>query len=491
MNWQLILKKIKEHGYSGGESDLAAVKAYVSEHFAGVKDAEGKAIDLDALHAKAFPTLTIDAKDAENAALREELEVLKTANELLGAHSPERHKNKAIQAEIKVGKDRFEDDPKAGFKSFGHFIQAVYTAGGTGDRANAPAPDSSLGKWQKSYAGRVMAEAEASFKAGVINKATLSTYSNELAGSEGGFAIPPEFRTGIMNRIEGGETLMSLCDRATLTGNTLTAAIDDTTPWQTSGGILCYWEQEAGAITQSKLSLKERTWRLRKLTALCPLTDELAQDAGFLGSYIARKAGDKLAFAADKAILEGTGVGQPLGVLGHAGTVSVAKETSQTAATIKANNIQKMWMRLEPGARRNAVWVVNPDCQVQLQRMFVQGLTDAGTAVAAGSLVYLPANGLAGNPNETLMGRRIIFHQACQTLGTVGDIYVGDFSQYLVCTKAAGVESASSIHLWFDQGVAALRFVMRIDGQPWYPSTIAALNGSTTYGSFCTLATRS
>lgn len=490
MNWQLLLKKLKEHGYTGDEKSLDAVKSYVDANFDGL-EVNGKPVDLSDLHAKAFPRkakmdLSGDVADAQAEELQQKVAALEA--ELLGKAKQD-GRTKAL--DVKVGHDQIVNDPKGGFKSFGHFIQAVYRTGGTGERAFEPNDDSLLGKWAKAYAGKVREEVEWAAKNGLISKATLSTYSNEGTGVDGGFAVPPEFMAGIMKRIDAEDSIQARCSRATLSGNSLTATIDDTNPWDSSGGVQPYWLGEASTITQSKVALKQRDFKLRKIAVLTPLTDELAQDAGFMESYLARLAGEKIGYAVDDAILHGNGVTRPTGVVGHNGTVSVAKETSQVAATIVATNIQKMWMAALPANRRRSFWVANPDTQVQLQRMFVQGKTDAGTNVAAGSLVYMPANGLVGQPNDTLMGRPILYHQAAKTLGTVGDIILFDPESYLVCTKASGVEAASSMHIWFDQAVSALRFVYRVEGQPWWPSTVTAANGSQTYAAFVTLATRS
>lgn len=491
--WQTLLKAIKKHGYTGQENDLDAVKAYVDEHFGGEVSDGTKTIDIEGAHAKAFPAkskldLGADIKDAKIAELESKLEVKTLEDELTGKGRSQR--SGGVQHDVQVGKDLLATDPKGGFKCFGHFIQSVYQAGGTGERAFEPREGSPLAKYQKAYGNSVREDAEKAFQSGFITKATLSTYSNEGAGADGGFAVPPEFRNGIMKRIEGEESIMALCERATLSGNSLTATIDDTNPWDSSGGVQPYWVGETTAITQSKVALKQRDFRLRKVGVLCPLSEELSQDAGFLESYIARLAGEKIGYAVDNAILNGNGTTRPQGVVGHSGTVSVSAESGQDSTTILAHNVQKMWMRMLPRNRRSAIWIINPDAQVQLQRMFVQGNADTGAVIAAGGLVYMPANGLSGAPFDTLFGRPIMYHMAAQTLGTVGDIILFDPQSYIVCTKAAGVEAASSIHLWFDQAATALRFLFRVEGQPWWPTTIAAANGSTTYASFVTLASR-
>ena len=47
-------------------------------------------------------------------------------------------------------------------------------------------------------------------------------------------------------------------------------------------------------------------------------------------------------------------------------------------------------------------------------------------------------------------------------------------------TKAGGVRTDTSIHLYFDQDVTAFRWVFRINGQPMWGSTISPQNGSNT-----------
>jgi hypothetical protein len=49
------------------------------------------------------------------------------------------------------------------------------------------------------------------------------------------------------------------------------------------------------------------------------------------------------------------------------------------------------------------------------------------------------------------------------------------------------------MHIWFDQDVMAMKFRLRIDGQPWSNSTITPRDSSSstkTLGAFVTLAAR-
>jgi HK97 family phage major capsid protein len=353
---------------------------------------------------------------------------------------------------------RDNDPGKWGFRSAGEFLNAVLKASGKG----------------------------AAVDPRLIANAVPSSVGSEGVGADGGFAVPPDFRSQIMIKVMGEDSLLSRTDQQTSSSNAFTFPKDETTPWQQSGGLQAYWESEGGLKTQSKPLLQETTVKLNKLIALVPLTDELLEDAPSMSNYVNRKVPDKINFKVNDALIRGTGAGQPLGVLNSAATVSVAEESAQVAATVVFQNIVKMWSRLAPWCRANAVWNINPDVEPMLQSLAFPN-AGSGTVVP----VYLPPGGLSGSPYATLYGRPVVPMQSCSALGTVGDIILADWSQYLTIVKTGGIRSDVSIHLWFDYDLTAFRFVLRVGGQPWYTSSIVQANSALPRGAFVTLATRS
>lgn len=346
---------------------------------------------------------------------------------------------------------------KGGFKTFGDFAVMVRAAAQPGAQIDQ----------------RLMAAA--------------TTYGNEGTGADGGFAVPQEFRREIWQKVMGEDSLISRTDRLVTAGNSITIPKDETTPWQTSGGVLAYWENEGAAITQSKPALALDTHRLNKLTALVPVSEELLEDAPGMDSYLRAKAPAKMNAKLNTAIVRGTGVGQPLGFLNAASTIMVAKETAggaQTADTVIYKNIVNMWSRMYAPCRRNAVWLINQDIEPQLLRMaFDEGATDKYP-------VYLPANGAAGSPFATLMSRPVIPVEACSTLGDVGDINLVDLSQYMTLTKGMDIKTDVSMHLFFDQALTAFRFIFRVTGQPWWGTSIDPQFGTATRSWAVTLEAR-
>ena len=204
-----------------------------------------------------------------------------------------------------------------------------------------------------------------------------------------------------------------------------------------------------------------------------------------LVEHISAKAPEKINFAIEQAIIAGSGVGRPKGILASAGTIVVAEESGQTPGTITAANVSKMWNRTLPSARRSGTWLVNFDADLQLQALVLPGT--AGN-VAAAAPMYQPPTTFA--PNGSLLGRPIYFSAASSPVGTVGDIIFGDLSAYITATKM--MRNDVSIHLWFDYDITAYRFVLRIGGMPWTDTPVPGLQpGTATRSFFTALATRS
>jgi HK97 family phage major capsid protein len=317
-----------------------------------------------------------------------------------------------------------------------------------------------------------------------------TSFGSEGVGTDGGFAVPPDFREAITSLIAGEDSLLGRTDKFVSSGNSITVPVDDDAPWSTSG-IQAFWEGENDQLTQSKPLIKQQTIRLNKLAVLVPVTDELLEDAPAIDAYLRRKVPEKMDFKLNLAIVQGNGVGMPLGILNSPATVSVAKFTSQDADTIVGVNIINMWSRMYAPSRATSVWLINQDIEPQLLTLMKVGKLDTGAVDTGwGVPLYLPANGLSGTPFSTLMGRPIIPTQACETIGDKGDIIFADLKQYMTAMKVGGVRAETSIHLWFDYDTTAFRFILRIAGQPWWGTAVSPRDGSNTLSPFVTLAAR-
>src|SRR6185503_17199007 len=97
-------------------------------------------------------------------------------------------------------------------------------------------------------------------------------------------------------------------------------------------------------------------------------SDELLADAQGLAleQYLIRVATEEINFVVGDSIINGSGAGQPQGILTAPWLITVNKESGQTAATVVAQNLVNMWARLWAPCRSNAVWLINQDVESQL-----------------------------------------------------------------------------------------------------------------------------
>jgi len=309
---------------------------------------------------------------------------------------------------------------------------------------------------------------------------------NEGVGAEGGFLVEEEFTTSLlMDAYETG-ILAKDCWKVPMTKSNLTMNLIDETSradGQRRGGILTYWAAEAGTAAATKPKFRQMKLSLNKLMGFYYATDEELEDALPLGNTMKKFFAEDIGFKIDDGIINGTGAGQLLGILNGAGLITQAKEVGQTAATVVAQNIIKMWNRLPAKNRKKAKWYINQDVEPQLMQMFVE-------AGLGGVNVFMPPGGLVSSPNGILLGRPVEPIEQCSALGTAGDIILTDLSEYALGQKSGGIKAAASIHVQFLTGQQVFRFTLRLDGQPVKNSAMTPFKGSTTRSPYVALATR-
>jgi HK97 family phage major capsid protein len=422
----------------------------------------------------------LDKSDAETRALTVEedtkYQALEADIEILRARIEREERLQALEMEKVRGQVTFqadataEDDrqasppPKNPWRSFGEQLQAVVRASMPDGRID---PRLTIFRDQEERATSGM---------------------NEGVGSEGAFLIHTDYTSELLKNTYGSSVLASRCREFPISANSNGIKIPyiketsrvDGYRW---GGIISYWKGEAAAKEGSFPDTGLCELNLKKLTGLCYATDELIEDSVALEAWVNGAFTEEFSFKVDKAVFSGLGAGQPLGFMKAPCLVTVAKEAGQPADTIVYENILKMWSRCWAKSRFNAIWLINQDVEPQLYSLGI-------TLGVGGAPVYIPPGGLSGSPYSTLFGRPVMPIEQASTLGDLGDICLVDLNQYLLLRKG-GMKSASSIHVRFLNDETVFRFVLRTDGQPWWPAPLTPHSGSAnTLSPFVTLAER-
>lgn len=323
--------------------------------------------------------------------------------------------------------------------------------------------------------------------------------ANETTGADGGYLVPPDYAAGIIDLIQEQSILLPQARRVTIAGNRLIEAYlveskrDDE---HRHGGVLAYWKGEAQQYKASKPTFGERTTQLDKLTAICPVTEELLMDEPAIESTLDTKVAQEFAWKADAAIFNGSGSGSmPLGMVmptTNAALVTVDKESGQAAGTVNVQNILKMWNRMPAQCRANAKWYINQDLELQLMQLMIGtdtvATSDSGVTVSFGGPLWLPA-GAYGNENGKLLGRDVIPLEQAAAVGAVGDIAFLDATQYLIVERA-GINKQTSMHMYFDTDEVAFKFSWRVGGRPDWMTAITGANSTIARSPYVALAAR-
>jgi HK97 family phage major capsid protein len=354
--------------------------------------------------------------------------------------------------------DNRELDSKHGFQSVGEFLKTV---------CHAQKHGNSIDDRLLIGSGR--------------GAAAPATFGNEGSAQDGGFLVPPQFSSEIFTLSLGEDSLLPLTDNVEISGNTMAFPKDETTPWGTNG-IRAYWQGEASTAIATKPVLGLATLRLKKLMALVPMTDELLDDTNALSSYLPEKIANSIRWKCNESILFGAGNGSPVGAVSSGATVTVAKESGQATLTLTPTNLAKMISRLPAGSFSRAVWIMNNDV---LPALF--------TLTLGNYPIYLPVGnpgGLQQSPYGTLLGRPVYISQHAASFTAQGDVLLVDLKYYQTITKAGGMQTATSMHLYFDADLTAFRTTFRMDGQSKLAAAIAPAKGSTTMSPFIQLGAR-
>ncbi len=295
----------------------------------------------------------------------------------------------------------------------------------------------------------------------------------------GGFLVPTSVAPNVLSISAEDDFLAGLVTHIPMLTSQvdLNARVDKNHSTSVSGGLTVTRRPETVDGTSSRMQFEQLKLHAHELFDLTYATESVLQDSA--PSFIAMlTAGfrDEFANNALNERINGTGVGEFLGVLKSGCLVTVNKETGQAASTIVTENIDKMAARCWRYPR--SVWIANPTTRPQLRAL----VRDVGTGGAP--VPYFNQT----DGQETLDGRPIFFTEHAKALGTKGDLILGTWSEYIEGLYQPLMQ-AESIHVRFSANERAFKFWLRNDAMPSWNSALTPKNGDT-LSPFVTLAPR-
>lgn len=302
----------------------------------------------------------------------------------------------------------------------------------------------------------------------------------ESVGASGGFLVPTEFLPqlqaiqGEMSNVRGRATIIRMRRRAiqipVLDQTGTTAGVPH---W--FGGMQFYWAEEAAEKTETEAEFRQVELVAHKLIGYTRASDELLDDSAisltdFLSGPMGMAGG--IAWMEDYAFYQGTGAGQPLGVINAAATIN---EGRNAVGAISFDDLADMMEDFLPTG--NGQWTITQSAMSEL----IQLTGPTGNP----SYIWQP-NARDGVPGY-ILGYPVVWSEKVPLIGTTGDVVLADWRYYLIGDRQATTLETTQYDYWrYDQ--TSWRAVHRVDGQPWLSAPLTYQDGTTQVSPFVILA---
>lgn len=460
----------------------AKLAAAVQEANAALEAAQAKAAE-EGRELSAEERAAQDAYDVKIEAARAAYDGEATKNArlaLLGGDVPAQAG--PVVTDVKL---RSEDDPRRGFKSHREFLMAAMENAAVGRDSvdERLQPLAVADKEDRQAGGNLAFMLPEAFTPRSLRAAAGSDEQGTYADPYGGFAVQSSLASGVLST---GHDLDPTAGRTTAVPMTtpiveFLARTDKDHTTSVSGGFTVSRKMETAAAAASRGQMEMVTLKASSLFGLAYATEEILTDSPISFAAIIA-AGFAAEFPANnlKEKIRGNGGNEFLGALNSPAKIEVAKETSQTAATINATNLIKMEARLWG----DGIWIANQGAKPQLRQAAIVVEGSVG-----GGLINVYSPSLREGMPDMLLGKPIFYSEFASALGSVGDIMLVNWSQYLEALYQP-LQSAESVHVRFVEHERAYKFWLRNAGAPWWRAALTPHKGADSLSPIVTLAVR-
>lgn len=310
-------------------------------------------------------------------------------------------------------------------------------------------------------------------------KAALAEHS----GVSGGYLVPKDLYADLLDDVSEQAIVRPNAMVLPMKTLTLDVPLPDATTAQAAGtspffgGLKPAFAVEGAARAESEPALRSVRLTAYDLTCYALSSNTLAQDAPGLEAWLRKLFASAIAWYEDYYFLNGTGLGQPVGLLKGAGVKTVTRETSSQFTILDA---AKMCAALIPSSWTRALWTVSPTVWQYTARLSASG--------GAGFQTNQPLPDQPG-AQYCINGIWGVTTEKTPAVGTQGDVALLDMGLYLIGDRGA-LEIAAS-----DQEPTAYlknqtvwRVTERVDGQPMLNSTVTLADASTTASAYVVLS---
>lgn len=288
---------------------------------------------------------------------------------------------------------------------------------------------------------------EGMLKALRSNFKQITNVLQEGVDADGGYLVPEEYDNRLIDVLDEENIMRKLCHKITTSGEHK-INIAATKP-------AAAWIEEGGALKFGEATFDQVLLDAHKLHVAIKVTEELLYDNAFgLENYIITQFGKALANAEEDAFLNGSGVGQPLGIFAESGGGQLAK----SVATPTGDDVINLIYALKRPYRKNAAFIMN-DEMVAMIRTFKDN---------NGAYMWQPSV-QAGEPDK-LLGYPLYTSPFSPT----NMMAFGDYSYYNIGDR--GTRSFKQLtELFAGNGMIGFVAKERVDGKLILPEAVQIL----------------
>jgi HK97 family phage major capsid protein len=278
----------------------------------------------------------------------------------------------------------------------------------------------------------------------------VSNVLQEGVDADGGYLVPDEYDTRLIQKLEENNIVRSLSTIIKTSGEHK-INIASTTP-------AAAWIEEGGTLTFGDSKFDQKILDAHKLHVAVKVTEELLYDNAFgLENFLIDSFGKAIGNAEENAFLNGTGTGQPTGIFATTGG-----GTYITAKTKGADAIIELVYNLKRPYRKNASFIMNDKMIATIRTYKDQN----------GAYMWQPSL-VQGEPDR-LLGFPVYTSQYAPE----DSIAFGDFSYYNIGDR--GVRSFKQLtELFAGNGMIGYVAKERVDGKLVLPEAVQILKVST------------
>ena len=310
----------------------------------------------------------------------------------------------------------------------------------TSKPSTATQPDMKTGRASDAYKAGMLTALRSNFK-------QISNVLQEGVDADGGYLVPDEYDHRLIDVLTEENIMRKLGHKITTSGEHK-INIAATKP-------AAAWLEEGGALSFGDATFDQILLDAHKLHVAIKVTEELLYDNAFnLESYIIDMFGKALANAEEDAFLNGSGVGQPLGLFAETGGGTAAI----TTASLTADDVIKLVYALKRPYRKNAKFIMNDQTIASIRQ-----LKDNN-----GAYMWQPSL-VAGEPDK-LLGYDVYTSPFCPA----AKVAFGDYSYYNIGDR--GTRSFKQLtELFAGNGMIGYVAKERVDGKLILPEAVQIL----------------